>query len=144
MVEDCLRYPMVIDLRRCSESGLVSVRHWLLCHVLDWTWNRAISSIGSSGVRVCGFQGFSSVLVSVCGEGALVFLRGRFILPRLWSCLTAGTTGMFALTSVAAIAQWLRVDHHFGAGTRLSVQGIGHCRHHTRLVAHVLRQVVRV
>ena len=135
---------MVVNLRGRSKSGLVSVRRWLSRRVSDWSWNRAISSIRSGGVWVCGFQGFSSVLVSVCGEGALVFLRGRFILPRLWSHLTAGTTGMLALTSAAAIARWLRVDHHFGAGTRLSVQGVGRRRHHTGLVAHVPRRVVRV
>ena len=52
---------MVIDLRGCSESGLVSVRRWLSHRMLDWAWNRAVSSIRSGGVWVCGFQGFSLV-----------------------------------------------------------------------------------
>ena len=91
-----------------------------------------------------GFQGFSSVLVLVCGEGALVFLWGCFILPCLWSRLTAGTTSVLALTSAAVIARWLRVNHYFGVGTHLSIQGVGRRQHHTRLMAHVPRQVVRI
>src|SRR6266849_2676912 len=79
-----------------------------------------MNSVGCGSVRVCRFLVVFSLFVC----WFLNPLRGLFCSLHLWGHAATGTSGVLTVTNAAAVTWWSACDHHFGAETRLLVQGI--------------------
>src|SRR6266849_10378768 len=79
-----------------------------------------MNSVGCGSIRVCRFLVVFSLFVC----WFLNPLQGLFCSSHLRGHAATGTSGVLTVTDMAAVMRWSACDHHFGAETRLSVQGI--------------------